>query len=252
MLIYRQLVSDLSIVVSRDGTDISEGGVTFEPPNGTMGLPYWALMHFTKQVESSPFEDEYRSYCLPVLDPNVISCKEVPFDEARGRTNSSLVRYLPFHKNQGKDAEMYKIWIPVNASAENVKYRTSDQGFGTMLVRMYPEIIHNNITVITAVDSVAPLPNEAFHAGYASLLYYLMYGVWPDASIKPNNGPFHFVAKCEFESIKWRDNYRSSWRKVDFVMKNGVSRANVTEERCPNPRGKNLDHFRRGLIANVW
>jgi hypothetical protein len=204
-----------------------------------MGLPYWAMVHFTKQVESSHFEEEHRSYCLPVLDPNVITCKEEPFDQALGRTNSSLVRYIPFDQNQGKDAEMYKILIPINASSDNIKYRTSDQGLGAMLVRMYPEVIYNNITVITAVDSVDPEPNLAYKAGYASLLYYLMYGVWPDASIKPNNGPFHFVAKCEFESIKWRDNYLSSWRKVDFVMKNGVSRANVTEERCPNPRGKN-------------
>ena len=99
-------------------------------------------------------------------------------------------------------------------------------------------LTYRKITVITAVDSVDPMPRLANHAGYASLLYYLMYGVWPDASVKPANGPFHFVAKCEWESIKWRDNFRSSWRKVDFVMTNGVSRVNVTEERCPNPRGK--------------
>ena len=111
-----------------------------------------------------------------------------------------------------------------------------------MLVRMYPENPDHNITVITAVDTITPQPGRAYKDGYASLLYYLMYGVWPDASIKPANGPFHFVAKCEFESIKWRDNFRSSWRKVDFTLKNGVSRANVTEERCPNPRGKNHNH----------
>lgn len=138
-------------------------------------------------------------------------------------------------------SQIYKILIPHNATGDNVKYRTGDQNLGVMLVRMYPFEIYNNVTVITAVDSVDPRANPAYKGGYASLLYYLMYGVWPDASVKPNNGPFHFVAKCEWESIKWRDNFRSSWRKVDFRLKNGVSRANVTEERCPNPRGKNHD-----------
>ena len=51
------------------------GGVTFDPPNGTMGLPYWALKHFSDSVETTRFEEEYRQYCLPVLDPHVISCK---------------------------------------------------------------------------------------------------------------------------------------------------------------------------------
>jgi hypothetical protein len=181
-----------------------------------MGLPYWAMKNFTQQVESSQFEEEYRSYCLPVLDPNIITCTEEPFDQQLGRTNSSLVRYIPLGNEQ------YKILIPVNATGvDDVKYRTGDQNLGIMLVRMYPYDIYHNITVITAVDSVTPTPNPAYRGGYASLLYFLMYGVWPDASIKPDNGPFHFVAKCEWESIKWRDNFRSSWRKVDFTFKNG-------------------------------
>ncbi|KAK5162737.1 uncharacterized protein LTR77_011220 [Saxophila tyrrhenica] len=217
------------------------GSVTFEPPNGTMGLPYWATQHFSDQVESSRFEEERRQYCLPVLDPDLIHCTEEPYNQRIGRTNSSLVGYAPLdlvkrvdHADIETNQETYEIAVPVNASAGQLKYRTGDQGDGVMLVRMYPEASHVNTTVITAVDSVDPSRVES---SYASLLYYLMYGVEPDASIIPLNGPFHFVAKCEFESIKYRDNYRSSWRKVDFVLKNGVSRANVTEERCPNLRG---------------
>lgn len=49
-------------------------GVVFEPPNGTLGLPYWALRHFSDSVESTTFEEEYRQYCLPVLDPHIITC----------------------------------------------------------------------------------------------------------------------------------------------------------------------------------
>jgi hypothetical protein len=32
------------------------------------------------------------------------------------------------------------------------------------------------------------------------------------------------------------EGQHSSWRQVDFTLKNGVLRSNVTEERCPNPR----------------
>lgn len=71
-----------------------------------MGLPYWAMKHFTKQVESSRFEEEYRSYCLPVLDPHIITCTEEPFDQQLGRTNSTLVEYIPLDNSQGKDMEV--------------------------------------------------------------------------------------------------------------------------------------------------
>lgn len=211
-----------------------------------MGLPYWAMDHFTKQIRSSHYDEERRQYCLPVMDPQIISCTEEPFDERTGRTNDSTVLYEALNliettSNDGiPDADLYKIAIPANATAEDLKYRISDQGLGVMLVRVHPGAVHYNTTIITAVDSRDSHPSAINGDGYASLLYYLMYGVMPDESIKPKDGPFHFVAKCEFESIAYRDNYRSSWRKVDFVLKNGVSRVNVTEERCPNARGSSL------------
>jgi hypothetical protein len=204
-----------------------------------MGLPFWAMQHFTDQVKVSPFEEERRRYCLPVMEPHIISCTEEPFDQELGRTNSSLVQYEPLDIVDLADEEMYSIAIPTNASIQDMKYRISDQGLGSMLVRMYPEVIYNNVTIITGVDSAFPEDKNGANAnGYASLLHYLMYGVMPDDSVKPKGKPYTFVAKCEFESIKYRDNYRSSWRQVEMVLKNGVSRANVTEERCENPRGE--------------
>lgn len=209
-----------------------------------MGLPYYAMQHFTDEVQSSQFEEERRQYCLPVLDPDVIHCSEEPYDEELGRTNSNLVQYTPLdvvkavnNVTTQTNQETYEIAIPVNASSDNLKYRTGDQGQGTMLVRMYPYLPSTNTTVITAVDSTGPGVDQVYCGGYASLLYYLMYGKCPDPSLKSGTGPYHFVAKCQFESTKYRDNYRSSWRKVEFTLKKGISRANVTEERCPNPRG---------------
>lgn len=52
-----------------------------------------------------------------------------------------------------------------------------------------------------------------------------------------------FAARCELETIKYRDDYLSSWRQTDFTLKNGVLRANVTEERCENPRGPGTSGF---------
>ena len=199
-----------------------------------MGLPYWAMHDFSLQVESSRFQDEYRQYCLPVLDPHIITCTEEPFHQQLGRTNSSLVKYTTLNvvraddgSTLGPNAEMYEIAIPTNASIEELKYRTGDQNQGVMLIRMIPEVIHNNVTVITAVNSLAPTPMAANHGGYASLLYYLMYGLWPETTgVMPADGPFHFVAKCEYPSLKYRNNYRSSWRKVDYTLRNGVSKFN--------------------------
>lgn len=153
-----------------------------------------------------------------------------------GQTQDSIVRFttlniLNTRSNRTENSnDMFQISVPYPTAKLNLKYRVGDQGHGTMLVRMYPEAEHHNTTIITATDAMG------VKDGYASLLHYLMYGVDPDPSTYPTNSTYYFVAKCEFQSIKYRDNYRSSWRKVDFTLRNGVSRANVTEERCPNPR----------------
>ncbi len=86
-------------------------------------------------------------------------------------------------------------------------------------------------------DNVQQEQRSTNGGGYASLLYYLMYGVLPEHTYRSSSNPFKFVARCEMAIIKYRDNYRSSWRQVDFTLKNGVSRANVTDVRCPNPKG---------------
>jgi hypothetical protein len=223
-----------------------------------MGIPYYAMKQFSDLVKSSPFEEERRQYCLPILDPNLITCEEAPFLPDRPETvsgftsNTTLVKYRPLdvsHKDDAGnvikylDSEIYEIAIPSPTEQSELKYRTRDQGQGTFLVRMYPEGAHNDTTVITASDcppgtSTVEGAGGCAGTGYASLLYYLMYGVDPDPSIMPKNSTFYFAAKCKMASIKYRDNYRSAWRKVDFTMKSGVSWANVTEERCPNPRGE--------------
>ena len=231
-------------------TPYTVGGVTFEPPNGTMGLPYWAMKHFSQQVESTHFEEEHRQYCLPVLDPHLITCKEEPFSQERGETNSSLIRYkkldvydkgytgpqghrVPQERIQWTG--MFKIIMdyPSDVDVSHVKYRTNDEWQGVFLAKRHPRPSQIMTSVVTGTNDKKK--------GYASLLYELMYGVKPDVSSIPLG--FKFVARCELSSIMYRDNYLSSWRKVDFTLKSGVLRANVTEERCPNPRGPDVSGF---------
>lgn len=233
------------------------GGVTFEPGNGTMGLPYYAMEHFTNEVSTSKFDEEHRQYCLPVLDPHIIRCEEDPFNQELAETYSNGVRYHPLDvfksdnsssytpgsSNEITGAGMYAISIPKDVSihdVDNIKYRTADQAAGTMVVRMNPHKEFWNTTYIAASD-------EPKFGRYASKLYELMYGVPPDPYLKletPSGLSFYFAAKCEIISIMHRDNFLSSWRKVNFVYKNGVSRANVTEERCPNAREEYTSGFR--------
>lgn len=234
------------------------GGVTFQPGNGTMGLPYWAMEHFTDEVSSSKFDEEHRQYCLPVLDPHVVRCQEDPFDQELAETvshgvkyhlldvfkNDSSTSYTPGDSNYMGGAGWYAISIPKDVSVhdvDHIKLRTGDQNQGTMVVRMNPHKEFWNTTYIAASDE------PSWGGGYASMLYELMYGVPPEPSLRlktPSGSSFYFAAKCEMMSIMHRDNYLSSWRKVNFVYRNGISHANVTEERCPNARGNYTSGFR--------
>jgi hypothetical protein len=106
-----------------------------------------------------------------------------------------------------------------------------------MLLKMHPDPTYYNTSVITASNN-GTTPN-----GYASLLYRMMYGVDPDLSSLPENSTFYFVAKCVFPSFRFEDDLYSSWRQVDFTLRNGILNANVTEKRCPNPRGPDVSGF---------
>ena len=140
------------------------------------------MAHFSNDVKSTSFEEEYRRYCLPVMDPNMISCKEEPFDQKGLQTKSNLVRYEPLKfvkmnesaspNYSGREsvpieggAPMYKITIDYPSdSNDNVKYRTNDQGHGTMLTYENPGNLWESI--------IAASDNGTNPEGYASLLYH--------------------------------------------------------------------------------
>lgn len=231
-------------------TQYALGGVTFTSPNGTMGLPFQALRHFTENVSTSMFEDEYRQYCLPVLSPHIITCKEEPFVQPWGETNSSLVLYksltvteedpLPPYYNQSVDRpvkdDIYRIVLNYQSDSHNESViRSNDQGKGTMTIKQSPIPGEGHLTIVTASDSGGQ--------GYASLLHHMMYGNVTSASSRRKYPATKFVAVCEIASL-YNNTKHSSWKIVDFSMKGGVLRANVTNEPCPNPRYPGFSGFR--------
>ena len=138
------------------------------------------MKHFSDQVQSSTFEEEYRQYCLPVLDPHIITCKEEPFNQDKGETYSNVVRYqtLNVSKTEYSDTrnrsglhlvpitgapDVYKITFDYPSDdTDNIKSRTNDQGQGTMLIFM-PRVPPAMTSIITATNN--------YDTGYASLLY---------------------------------------------------------------------------------
>ena len=224
-------------------TPFTVAGVTFEPPNGTLGLPYHAMKHFSDQVASSPFDEEHRRYCLPTLEPHLIRCTEEPFNQVLGQTDSNLMRVeqlLVYKNHSGTPHQIpghlvYQMDSPYpTANFGNTKYRTNDEGQGIFLAKSQwtPAGVALNVTLIAGM-------NNGGDKGYGSLLYRMTYGSdkEPDLSSVPQNSEYTFAAKCEIPSIVTESSGHSSWRQVDFTLKSGLLKANVTEERCPNPRG---------------
>ena len=234
-------------------TSYQVGNVVFEPGNGTMGLPYYVMDHFSRQVRDSQFEEEYRQYCVPVLEPRQVWCEEEPFNQTGRRTFSNLVEYKEhgIYEKTGPKIEpfkdsgvaMFKITAPYPGSGEGdqIKWRINDQGQGTFFTHMFssddPVPGHEYTSVIGATD------NDLSSGGYASLLYRMMYDEDPDLSDVPPGGRFTFVAKCHLSHLVKQNDSLSNWKLVDFTMQNGVLRTNITDQTCPNPKGPETSGF---------
>ena len=138
-----------------------------------MGLPYYAMRHFADQVERSMYEEERRQYCLPVLEPHIITCTEEPFNQTLGQTDSNLVKFqvLDVFQNTTSGPEkidgvgMEKITMPYPSDEwENIHYRTNDEGQGIFVT--HQSLQDPYISIIATSNN-----NDI---GYASLLYRMM------------------------------------------------------------------------------
>jgi hypothetical protein len=201
--------------------------------------------HFRREVESIAFQDARRRYCLPVLAPDIIKCTEVPInpDTCASEDPDRFVKFkslnvTEYMKESGKNVEvgtgLYKIASPYPNDLDNygtTQLRIDTQGRGVMVVQAFSE------DIFTSLIGGA---NAYGEHGYASKLHRLMYdGKNPDTSNVPDGATYDFAARCKITQIMDQDNLASSWRQVDFTLHNGVLRANVTDERCPNARAIN-------------
>ena len=156
-----------------------------------MGLPYYAMQHFANEVKSIPFEDARRRYCLPVLDPHIIKCTEVPINHTTCESiDGQFVKFQSLNASNWDEKEdkenyigtgLYKVASPYPSSVDDwaaTRFRIDTQGLGVMVVQQYK--LDPSVSMIGAANAWGEI-------GYASMLHRLMYdGAEPDTSDVPD------------------------------------------------------------------
>ena len=220
-------------------TPYTIGGVTFQSPNGTLGLPYQALAHFARNVSDTKYEDEYRQYCLPVLSPQIITCKELAVNQSSAMTvpvDTVQYRFADVSlqlNNQNITEDAYLIILDSQENLGNGSYlRVNDEDCGTMTIAQLPN--QQNITIVTATANQGQ--------GYAALLYELMNDATPPDTFTDKQGDFKYVAACTIPSLQGQTQY-SSWKMVNFNLEGGILRANVSDQACASSRGPDFSGF---------
>lgn len=154
-----------------------------------MGLPYYAMDHFRTEVASIPFQDARRRYCLPILDPNVITCEEVPINPVTCASEDNFIKFKTLFtdepmkaadKNVSVPTGLYKITSPYPNDISNwttTQLRIDNNGQGIMFLQSF--LYDPYITAVGAANAYGEV-------GYASMLHRLMYdGEDPDTSDIP-------------------------------------------------------------------
>lgn len=139
-----------------------------------MGLPYHAMKHFSNEVSKSSFEDARRRYCLPVLDPDIIKCTEVPINGTTCESADNFVRFKSlnaseYNEDTGKSKSipsgLYRITSPFPRPLDHYganKLRIDNEGEGVMVLQMFEPDPYSSL--VGAANAYGEL-------GYASLLH---------------------------------------------------------------------------------
>jgi hypothetical protein len=188
-------------------TPYTMAGVTFSPPNGTFGIPYGALEYFAAKVNSSLFGDEKRQYCLPILNPKLVSC--VPDDATNTGTKRAL--YDVGHALHTYDNATWIYPVTIDPDSELYKrvYIATMTEYGTMTIAQSAIPGDEDTTIITAQGS------------YANLLSNMM---------NIESADYYLTAICSMGDLT-KTNY-SSWKWTSLTLENGVNTVDVTEESC--------------------
>lgn len=188
-------------------TPYTIAGVTFSAPNGTFGIPYGALEYFAATANSSLFGDEKRQYCLPILNPKLVSC--VPDDVAHTGTKRAF--YDVGHALHTYDNATWIYPVTIDPDSELYKrvYIATETGYGTMTIAQSAIPGDEDTTIITAQGS------------YANILSNMM---------NLHSADYYFTAICSISDLT-KTKY-SSWKWTLLTLENGVHTVDVTEESC--------------------
>jgi hypothetical protein len=182
-------------------------GVTFSAPNGTFGFPYGALEYFAAKANSSVFVDEKRQFCLPVLNPKLVSCVlDDATDTGTKRAFYDVGHVLHTYDNA---TSIYPVTIDPDSELYKRVYVATMTGYGTMTIAQSAIPGDEDTTIITAQGS------------YANILSNMM---------NINSADYYFTAICSMSDLT-KTKY-SSWKWTSLTLENGVLTAEVTEESC--------------------
>ena len=188
-------------------TPYTMAGVTFSAPNGTFGIPYGALEYFAVKANSSLFGDEKRQFCLPILNPKLVSC--VPDDAAGAGTKRAFYDVGHVLHTYDNSTWIYPVTIDPDSEPYQRVYVATKTGYGTMTIAQSAIPGDEDTTIITAQGS------------YANILSNMM---------NINSSDYYFTAICNMSDLT-KTKY-SSWKWTSLTLENGVLTVDVTEESC--------------------
>jgi hypothetical protein len=188
-------------------TPYTMAGVTFLAPNGTFGIPYGALEYFAAKANSSLFGDEKRQFCLPILNPKLVSCvRDDATDTGTKRAFYDVGHVLHTYDNA---TWIYPVTIDPDSELYKRMYVATMTGYGTMTIAQSAIPGDEDTTIITAQGS------------YASVLSNMM---------DINSTDYYFTTICSMGDLT-KTKY-SSWKWTSLTLENGVLTVDVTEESC--------------------
>ncbi|KAJ5820450.1 hypothetical protein N7474_006041 [Penicillium riverlandense] len=205
-----------SLLIAREPYQIA--GFTFRDgdPFGTHGIPYDALYQFWNDPELSRWGDLTTQYCLPMLDPNTVSCRQ---DVSNSRVN---YRYVGIEGSNG---------LEIVTVDPNTTFATA-----------FPHAARNNGTTGTmtvAQSNHSGPPYETVISGsyeWADLLSRLSYGTNSTSNI--------FTTVCTLEN---RGNWR--WVTLSYSDNTFTASLDLATELCSND--PSVDGYQYNTVDRV-
>ena len=196
-------------------TPYTFNNVTFSGPNGTQAIPVGAMQQFANLTKGTRFNEEKSQYCLPVLQPNLVSCTAVS-DEHRAKYTYVGSRYDTYLKASWDTYE-----VLINPDSEyNQTYVVTGSEFGVMAVSHSKKPAETSLTILTGIGR------------YADTLSRLSSGspmTWSNDTYNETQ----YTVLCDAPY----NNHTYSWQWVNFTLTGGVMSPALTNVTCAQNNG---------------